>query len=278
MIATLLLLLAATAGEWQPLFEKLPEDAAGWSFENGELHALPSTPFRTRDLYSANRYSNFEFVVEYRVSPGGNSGIRYLPLPGRIAGAQFPTFVLSLAAVLAGHSPVAPEMARLDRGNYAACANSSDSLLSGQSSARSGIPGSRQRASPRWQTRSAVSRRRPLRSQPCGPELFPPCRRMERGAHCGLRQTDTTLAQRYVGGGCRHGFTLPRRSPRLLLYARPLRGFQLGRMAQARLAAPIADWLAASRRRSMVPRTEGPGTRLRGTLTLNRTEVRPAGR
>ncbi len=102
MIATLLLLLSATAGEWQPLFERLPEDAAGWSFENGELHALPSTPFRTRDLYSANRYSNFEFVVEYRVSPGGNSGIRYLPLPGRIAGANLPTLVFALAAVLSG--------------------------------------------------------------------------------------------------------------------------------------------------------------------------------
>jgi hypothetical protein len=102
MIAAVLLLLAAPAEEWQPLFDQLPRDSSGWAFENGVLHALPASPARTTDLYSSQRFSNFDLVVEYRVAPGGNSGIRYLPLPDQIAGVARPSIALALAAALAG--------------------------------------------------------------------------------------------------------------------------------------------------------------------------------
>jgi len=102
MTAAVLLLLAAPAMEWQPLFEQLPQGSAGWAFENRVLHALPASPARTTDLYSSQRYSNFELVVEYRVTPGGNSGIRYLPLPDQTAGITRPALAFTLAAALAG--------------------------------------------------------------------------------------------------------------------------------------------------------------------------------
>lgn len=101
MTAAVLLLLAGSAAEWQPLFERLPESAAGWSIENGVLHAHPAPPLRTTDLMSPRRFRDFEFEVEYRVAAGGNSGIRYLPLAGRFTGMRKMAGLLAAAAALA---------------------------------------------------------------------------------------------------------------------------------------------------------------------------------
>jgi hypothetical protein len=86
MILAILLAAAIPISDWQPLFEQLPEGIRGWRLENGALRTIPG--FKTEDLFTRLRYRNFEFEVEYRVAPGGNSGIRYLPLPGRTAGAE----------------------------------------------------------------------------------------------------------------------------------------------------------------------------------------------
>lgn len=100
MTLAVLLLLAGTAAEWQPLFERLPESAAGWSIENGVLHAHPASPLGTADLFSPRQFRDFEFEAEYRVAPGGNSGIRYLPLAGRSAGVSKVAGLLATVAAL----------------------------------------------------------------------------------------------------------------------------------------------------------------------------------
>lgn len=98
MICVLLFLAVGPAGGWQPLFGELPEGAEGWRLEGGVLHALPGSPLRTADLYTPAVYSDFEFEVEFRVAPGGNSGIRYLPLLDGLVGVLKPAGVCVLAA------------------------------------------------------------------------------------------------------------------------------------------------------------------------------------
>jgi len=98
MILTLVLAAALPISDWQPLFDQLPEGIRGWRKENGALRTAPG--YRTEDLFTRLRYRDFEFEVEYRVSSGGNSGIRYLPLPGRTAGAARAAAVCGGLAVL----------------------------------------------------------------------------------------------------------------------------------------------------------------------------------
>ena len=84
MIPALLLMAALPVSDWQPLFETLPAKVRGWRSGQGDIRTVPSLV--TEDLFAGLRYRDFEFEVEYKVAPGGNSGIRYLPLPGRRAG------------------------------------------------------------------------------------------------------------------------------------------------------------------------------------------------
>lgn len=103
MILGLLLASVIPISDWQPLFEQLPGGIRGWRLEQGVLRTVPGN--WTEDLFTGLRYRNFEFEVEYRVSPGGNSGIRYLPLPGKTAGlpragAVFGAAALSLLILL----------------------------------------------------------------------------------------------------------------------------------------------------------------------------------
>jgi hypothetical protein len=51
-----------------------PGDA--WTIEDGCLKAQPR-PHITEDLVSVERFANFEFVFDWRISPGGNSGVKY---------------------------------------------------------------------------------------------------------------------------------------------------------------------------------------------------------
>lgn len=117
MTLAMLVFLGATAAGWQPLFERLPEGAEGWSLENGVLHAHPASPLRTTDLFSPRQFRSFEFEVEYRVAAGGNSGIRYLPLAGRFVGigkiAAFLAFAAALVAFLLRRRPVTATLAAL---------------------------------------------------------------------------------------------------------------------------------------------------------------------
>lgn len=51
----------------------------GWTVENGVLrHAKREAKDPGGDLITVDQFENFEFVVEWKLSKGGNSGIKYL--------------------------------------------------------------------------------------------------------------------------------------------------------------------------------------------------------
>jgi hypothetical protein len=75
------------AGGWQLLFdgqtmnhwidpskETPPGDA--WTIDDGCLKANPR-PRITEDLLSADKYADFELEWDWKISPGGNSGVKY---------------------------------------------------------------------------------------------------------------------------------------------------------------------------------------------------------
>lgn len=103
-IAHLPLLLALTlpacqhqdSPAWTPLFDGhsfagwrgvgLDSIPAGWTIEDGTIHKVASgvvptapdgQPLEGGDLMTIGAYRNFELVLEWKVSPGGNSGIKY---------------------------------------------------------------------------------------------------------------------------------------------------------------------------------------------------------
>ncbi len=72
-------------GAWTVLFDGKSTDALrgynaqtlpeGWKVEDGTLHVLPGKAHS--DLITKEKYENFELVYEWKVSPGGNSGVIY---------------------------------------------------------------------------------------------------------------------------------------------------------------------------------------------------------
>lgn len=50
--------------------------SASWKVENGMLHAIPGKG--GVDLITKDEYENFELDLEWKVSPGGNSGVIYM--------------------------------------------------------------------------------------------------------------------------------------------------------------------------------------------------------
>ncbi|RPI25314.1 MAG: DUF1080 domain-containing protein [Acidobacteria bacterium] len=58
--------------------DKFPE--YGWAIENGELSVLESGGAESRhggDIVTVDQYDNFELSVEFKLTPGANSGIKY---------------------------------------------------------------------------------------------------------------------------------------------------------------------------------------------------------
>jgi hypothetical protein len=84
-------------GEWQTLFDgrttrgwrgfRMKDfPAQCWAVEDGVLRRRtgPDVPKDfCRDLITTSQYTNFEFEVEYRLAPGGNSGVKYLVVEQR---------------------------------------------------------------------------------------------------------------------------------------------------------------------------------------------------
>ena len=59
-----------------------------WKVENGALTVDPGDSSDTRgarDLITTGTYDNFELAVEWKVAPGGNSGVKYFVLEDRDA-------------------------------------------------------------------------------------------------------------------------------------------------------------------------------------------------
>lgn len=70
----------------------------GWKIENGELVVVKSNGAESRnggDIITTEQYDNFELTLEARLTPGGNSGVKYfvterLPKsPGSAIGLEF---------------------------------------------------------------------------------------------------------------------------------------------------------------------------------------------
>lgn len=75
----------ADAGRWQTIFDGKSTDALRgykmqtfpgdvWKVEAGTLHALPG---KGTDLVTKEKFQDFELELEWKVSPGGNSGVIY---------------------------------------------------------------------------------------------------------------------------------------------------------------------------------------------------------
>src|SRR5262249_43543777 len=59
--------------------EKFPEE--GWVIEGGAIRHVPGNGEQSQnggDIITVEQYDNFELQLEWRISPGGNSGIKYL--------------------------------------------------------------------------------------------------------------------------------------------------------------------------------------------------------
>lgn len=81
-----------TMDHWRDPRQMAPPGDA-WTIEDGCIRTK-SHPRITEDLFSAENYRDFELEVEWRISPGGNSGLKYRIqdhrwLPRHIAGERF---------------------------------------------------------------------------------------------------------------------------------------------------------------------------------------------
>ncbi|MEY2410333.1 MAG: hypothetical protein QOF48_3003 [Verrucomicrobiota bacterium] len=79
------LAFSANAGEWITLFDGKPTTQLrgyrmkefptnNWVIEDG---ALKTVPGKAVDLVSVDKFENFELEFEWKVAPGGNSGVMY---------------------------------------------------------------------------------------------------------------------------------------------------------------------------------------------------------
>ena len=68
-------------------YKGTPFPEKGWIIENGVLTVDPDG--KGGDIVTTEEFSNFELSLEFRVSKGANSGIKYFILPGTNLGCEF---------------------------------------------------------------------------------------------------------------------------------------------------------------------------------------------
>lgn len=61
---------------WKPYGKGTPVAECGWAVDGGTLHARPDAATKC-DLATREDYKDFELELEWKVSPGGNSGVMY---------------------------------------------------------------------------------------------------------------------------------------------------------------------------------------------------------
>jgi hypothetical protein len=79
---------AESAGGWKLLFDgkstagwkgfKTPEADAGWKVADG---VIGPTPKLSKDIITKENFENFELVLDWKISPMGNSGVMYHVIP-----------------------------------------------------------------------------------------------------------------------------------------------------------------------------------------------------
>ena len=88
-----------TKDGWIPLFDGSTLDGwrqaqkdtlpdAGWSAKNGELSFNPAKDHGT-DIITTRSFTNFDLTLDFKVSLGGNSGIKYFLIPNTSLGCEF---------------------------------------------------------------------------------------------------------------------------------------------------------------------------------------------
>ena len=84
-LALFLCFQSATAAEWTVLFDgKLTDQLRGYQMKTFPADkwiidgdALKTVPGKATDLITKDKYKNFELELEWKVAPGGNSGVMY---------------------------------------------------------------------------------------------------------------------------------------------------------------------------------------------------------
>lgn len=66
--------------------DTLPEKS--WSVENGEIKFDPSKGHGS-DIITTRSFKDFEFTLQFKISEGGNSGIKYFLIPNTSLGCEF---------------------------------------------------------------------------------------------------------------------------------------------------------------------------------------------
>lgn len=87
---------SSTSGKWTTLFSGKPTDKlrgykmAGFPTNNWVIDgdALKTVPGKAVDLITTEKYKDFELELEWKVQPGGNSGVIY-----RVAETNGPTYI-----------------------------------------------------------------------------------------------------------------------------------------------------------------------------------------
>ena len=59
-------------------FHRQTMPPAGWVVENGTIKTMPAANGQGGDIITTGEYDNFELSLEWKISPGGNSGVKYL--------------------------------------------------------------------------------------------------------------------------------------------------------------------------------------------------------
>ena len=76
-----------TSAGWTSFRDGRPFPETGWTIENGVLTIQPRS--RAGDIITEEEFQDFELSLEFRISEGANSGIKYFILPGTTLGLEF---------------------------------------------------------------------------------------------------------------------------------------------------------------------------------------------
>jgi len=82
----ILLFDGKTSDGWKS-YRNRPFPEKGWVIENGALTIDPAG--KGGDIITEEQFTNFELSIEFRITKGANSGIKYFILPGSNLGYEF---------------------------------------------------------------------------------------------------------------------------------------------------------------------------------------------
>ena len=75
-----------TSAGWKS-YDGKPFPALSWKIENGTLTVVPTD--KKIDVVTEEEFSDFELSLDFKISKGANSGVKYFILPGKNLGCEF---------------------------------------------------------------------------------------------------------------------------------------------------------------------------------------------